>query len=276
MREVAGALRDAPIDERFGRGSLMPSVAWRAWLALCLGHTGEFPEAIAWGGHALRIAETSAGPQERIWAAYCLARVHLERGDAQLALPLLEQAVPLCSEGRYPIYWPRVLASLGAAYTMSARPEAALRVLGQAAAESEATKMVYGRQETVIHTGAAHLAAGRLDDAKRFAEDGLALARRVGARGDEARALHLLGEIAGQRERLEGAEALERHAAALSLAEEIGMAPLAARCHLGLGAVHQRSGQGEEARGELAYAAAMLRSMQMQHWLGLAELVSIA
>ena len=108
MRWVTGALKDAPVDERFGRGSLMPSVGCRAWLALCLGHIGEYSEAIAWGGEGVRIAEAAAGPQERVWAYYCLGRVHLERGDANLAMPLLEQAVPLCGEGRFPIYAPRV------------------------------------------------------------------------------------------------------------------------------------------------------------------------
>src|SRR6185369_13837380 len=56
MRWVTGALKDAPVNERFGRGSLMPSVGCRAWLALCLGHIGEYPEAIAWGGEGVRIA----------------------------------------------------------------------------------------------------------------------------------------------------------------------------------------------------------------------------
>jgi hypothetical protein len=45
----------------------MPSVACRAWLALCLGHLGEYSEAIAWGGEGVRIADTAAGPLERVW-----------------------------------------------------------------------------------------------------------------------------------------------------------------------------------------------------------------
>ena len=248
MRWVTGALKDAPVDERFGRGSLMPSVACRAWLALCLGHIGEYSEAIAWGGEGVRIAETAAGPLERVWAYYCLGRVHLERGDANLAMPLLEQAVPLCGEGRFPIYSPRVLASLGAAHIMSGRLDAALPLLEQAAAEAQAIKLVYGHPAALIHTGEAHLAAGRLDEARRYAGQALDLANRQGARGDEARALYLLGEIASRGEPSESEQALENYAAALVLAKELGMAPLQARCHLGLGGVHQRVGQDEEAR----------------------------
>ncbi len=210
---------------------------------------------------------TAAGPLERVWAYYCLGRVHLERGDANLAMPLLEQAVPLCGEGRFPIYSPRVLASLGAAHTMSGRLDAALPLLEQAAAEAQAIKLVYGHPVALIHTGEAHFAAGRLDEARRYAGQALDLAKRQGARGDEARALLLRGEIASHGEPSESEQALERYAAALVLAEELGMAPLQARCHLGLGGVYQQVGQDEEARGELTHAVAMLQAMQMRYWL---------
>ena len=80
----------------------MPSVACRAWLALCLGHIGEYSEAIAWGGEGVRIAETAAGPQERVWAYYCLGRVHLERGDANLAIATARASRPPLRRGALP------------------------------------------------------------------------------------------------------------------------------------------------------------------------------
>ena len=106
--------------------------------------------------------------------------------------------------------------------------------------------MVYGHSTALIHTGEAHLAAGGLDEARRYAGQALDLASRQGARGDEARARHLLGEIASRGEPSESEQALESYAAALVLAEELGMAPLQARCHLGLGGVRQRVGQDED------------------------------
>jgi len=271
LRWVTGALKDTPVDERFGRGSLMPSVACRAWLALCLGHIGEYPEAIAWGAEGVRIAESAAGPQERVWAYYCLASVHLERGDPDLAAPLLEQAVPLCGEGRLPIYSPRVLASLGAAFTLRGRLDVALSLLEQAAVEARAIKLVYGEPAARVHSGEAHLAAGGLDEARRVAGEALDLAIRQGARGDQARALHLLGEIASRGDRSQDAQAVEHYSAAQALARELGMAPLQARCYLGLAGVHRRAGKIDEARGELAYAESMLRTMQMRYWLSSAE-----
>jgi len=90
---------------------------------------------------------------------------------------------------------------------------------------------------------------------------------RQHARGDQAHALYLGGEIASPGELSESEQAIENYAAALILAKEIGMAPLQARCHLGLGGVHQRVGRDEEARGELTYAVAMLQAMQIRFWL---------
>jgi tetratricopeptide (TPR) repeat protein len=150
---------------------------------------------------------------------------------------------------------------------MSGRLDAALPLLEQAAAEGQAIKLVYGHPESLIYAGEAHLAAGGLDEARRYAAQALELATRQGARGDEARALFLLGEIAGRGGPSEGEKALENYVAALVLAKELGMAPLQARCHLGLGGVYRRVGRDEEARGELTYAVAMLQAMQMQHWL---------
>jgi tetratricopeptide (TPR) repeat protein len=267
LRWVTRALMDVPVDERFGRGSLMPSVACRTWLALCLGHIGEYAEAIAWGSEGVRIAEEAAGPLERTWACYCLGCVHLERGDANLAIPLLEQAVSLSGEGRYPIYAPRALASLGAALMMSGRVDAALPLLAQAAADAQVIKLVYGHSTALIHTGEAHFAVGRLDEARRCAGEAFDLASRQGARGDQARALYLRGEIASGGGPSESEQAIESYASALILAEEHGMAPLQARCHLGLGGVYRRVGRDEESRRELSHAVAMLQAMQMRHWL---------
>ena len=73
---------------------------------------------------------------------------------------------------------------------MSGRLDAALPLLEQAAAEAQAIKLLFGHPETLIHAGEAHLAAGRLEEARRYAGQALDLATHQGARGDEARALH--------------------------------------------------------------------------------------
>jgi len=57
----------------------------------------------------------------------------------------------------------------------------------------------------------------------------------------------------------------------LTTTEELGMRPLQARCHLGLGKLCRRIDRTDEARAELATAVAMLREMGMAFWLPEAE-----
>jgi len=60
--------------------------------------------------------------------------------------------------------------------------------------------------------------------------------------------LRLLGEIAAHRDPLDPAQAEAHHQQALALAEELGMRPLQAHCHRGLGMLYTKIGQREQAR----------------------------
>ena len=122
-----------------------------------------------------------------------------------------------------------------------------------------------------IHLGQAYLAAGRTDDAMATAERALALSRERSERGNEAEALHLLGEIASRRDPADPDEAETRYGEAAALSDELAMRPLLAHCHLGLGKLHRRNGRGEQARKHLAIATTMYREMEMRFWLERAE-----
>ena len=87
----------------------------------------------------------------------------------------------------------------------------------------------------MLQLGEAYLWTGRLEEATRLAERVLALSRDRKERGNQAWALRLLGEIAVQREPPETDQAEAHYRQALALAEELGMRPLQAHCHLGLG-----------------------------------------
>jgi predicted ATPase len=58
---------------------------------------------------------------------------------------------------------------------------------------------------------------------------------------------------------------------ALALAEELGMRPLVAHCHHGLGKLYATIGRGTEARAELSTAIELYRAMEMLFWLPQAE-----
>ena len=84
-------------------------------------------------------------------------------------------------------------------------------------------------------------------------------------------ALRLLGEIAVQ-QGPPGIEQAECHyRQALALAEELGMRPLQAHCHLGLGMLYVKVNRREQARAELSIAIELYRAMEMTFWLPQAE-----
>ena len=58
---------------------------------------------------------------------------------------------------------------------------------------------------------------------------------------------------------------------AMILADELGMRPLVAHCHLGLGKLYRRAGQRQEAQEHLTTATTMYREMDMRFWLEQAE-----
>jgi tetratricopeptide (TPR) repeat protein len=62
-------------------------------------------------------------------------------------------------------------------------------------------------------------------------------------------------------------QAAAHYRQALALAEEIGMRPLQAHCHRGLGTLYATTGQRERARTELSTAIALYEEMAMTFWL---------
>src|SRR5262249_11857001 len=118
-----------------------------------------------------------------------------------------------------------------------------------------------------LSLGEAHLLAGRLEEAHALAERTLALTREHGERGHPAYALRLLGEIAARREPPEVEQAAAHYHQALALAETLGMRPLVAHCHRGLGRLYATTGQGEQACIALSTALTLSRDMDMTFWL---------
>ena len=88
-------------------------------------------------------------------------------------------------------------------------------------------------------------------------------------RGNEALALHQLGAVQAHADlpNVEQAEVYYQQA----LADELGMRPLVAHCHLGLGRLYAQPGRREQARTALAMAIDLYRAMDMTFWLPQAE-----
>src|SRR5262249_6401386 len=119
----------------------------------------------------------------------------------------------------------------------------------------------------VGYVSEAYLLAGRLEEAVPRAGCALDLSRAQKEQGHEAWALRLLGEIAARREPPERALADAYYRQALALADELGMRPLQAHCHRGLGTLYAKTGDREQARAALTTALALYRAMEMTFWL---------
>ena len=162
-------------------------------------------------------------------------------------------------------------AVLGAAYTLGGRVADAVPLLTQAIEQTTATGMVFCQTPCYHSLGEAHLLAGCFEDAQALAERALALAHERQEHGDQAYALRLLGDIAAHRASPDVDEAAAHYRQALALAEDLGMRPLQAHCHHGLGTLYATVGQREQARAMLSTAIEMYRAMDMTFWLPQAE-----
>ena len=115
-----------------------------------------------------------------------------------------------------------------------------------------------------LYAGRAYLAVGRIDEATSCAREVLAITRRLGARGIESTALSLTAEVVAT----SGAENPEGYyREALALAEPRRMRPQVAHCHFGLGKLHRRRGDREQAQEHLTTAMAMYRDIGMTYWM---------
>jgi tetratricopeptide (TPR) repeat protein len=216
-------------------------------------------------------AEAVAHHGSLMQASWGIGLLSLRQGALRRALPLLERAVGICHEADLPAYFPGIAAALGAAYTVAGRVADAVPLLTQAIEQTIATDMAGFQGLCSLSLGEVQVLAGRLEEAHALAERTLALARERQERGNEAYSLRLLGEITVRREPSEVEQAEAHYQQALALAEELGMRPLQAHCHLGLGTLYATTGQQEQARAALSTAIALYRAMDMTFWLPQAE-----
>jgi tetratricopeptide (TPR) repeat protein len=254
------------IRERFGE-ALLPSVLSRVWLVWVLVYCGEFAEGIARGGEGVRIAETVNHPLSLIMAYRCLGHLYLRKGDLPEAIRFLERCNELCKTWNIPTFKFGVASNLGYAYILSGRLADGLPLLERMIEQSISMGFQQALTFPVIHLSEGYRLANRMEDAIRLAGQALDFARDHKLRAHQAWALRALGEIASHRDPPDTEKAEASYRQAMVLADEMGLRPLIAHCHLGLGQLYGRVGKCQETREHLAAAAAMYREMDMGLWL---------
>jgi tetratricopeptide (TPR) repeat protein len=159
-------------------------------------------------------------------------------------------------------------STLGYAYVLAGRVSEALPLLEQSVA-TEGTGLTMIRSQ--VWLSEAYLRLGRLNEALAVALRGLEFRRTHAHQGEQAWALRLLGEIHAHHHPPEAKLAETSYREALTLAEALGMRPLQAHCHLGLGTLYATIGQREQARTELSAAIELYRALDMTFWLPQAQ-----
>ncbi len=269
QRVAIALVKGAPLGERFGLAGLA-AVYVRFVLAVVLAELGEFAEAIAAGEEGLRIARPAGHPLSEVVARYGLGYAHLLHGDFAAATRVLEPALAPCRGLEIHFMLPFVAAALGSAYLGSGRVTDAVPLLEEAVEALTAMRVLGQRSSFITFLAEAYLVLGQVTEAREQAEHAVALARTHQERGWEAWGLKRLGDVHA-REPAEAMRAAETYREALMLAIELGMRPLVAHCHLGLGKLYRRMGKREQASEHLTIATTMYREMGMTYWLEQAQ-----
>jgi len=264
LRRMLELGKGVPLAERFGMTALSAVVA-RWALAEVLAERGEFTEALGAGEEALLIAQTSGHRQSEVYARYGLGYAHLRRGDFTVARRVLEPALALCQELGVRVAMPYIAASLASVYTGLGQPQDALKLLEQAMLDLDSMGMRGLKSMCSVFLAEACIASGDPRAGREYAERALEFARTRNEKGWEAWSLKVLGDALSPS--ADGIEpALTAYRASIGIAGALGMRPVLAHCHSGLGRVYERYGRGDEARSSKAEAEAVYRELGMVSW----------
>jgi class 3 adenylate cyclase/tetratricopeptide (TPR) repeat protein len=243
----------------------------RAWLARTLSALGAFAEGRYHGKEALRRAILAGRGDVPIFAHACLGDLYLAQGDLEHAIRVFDQGLALCQASGERRMWRGLAAGLSSAYTLQGRLMAGRALLEEAISESLRSGGLLGHASHLTRLSEICRRAGHGEEAGQHARQAHDLARQQKARGEEALALHQLGVVHVHTNPSVVVQAEPYYQQALALAKALGMRPLQAHCHCGLGTLYAAIGQQEQARAALSTAIAMYRAMDMAFWLPQAE-----
>src|SRR5262244_3985048 len=256
--------------EHFGTTSII-SVISRVWLVQSLAELGSFRDGISYARDAIHIAEEARQAYCLAYAFCSLGFLLLVKGDFEEAVPALEKAQRICDESEIKVLLTHVGAHLGYTYALLERSEEGLRLLEHSDELSDIIGRKAGQSLRVTWHGQASFLAGQVEEARKYATRALALATQTKERGYEAWALKLLGDVALRNDSTELEQAEKYYNLALGLAKELGMRPLEAHCHVGLGESYVATGKREHANAEFSTARDLYSDMNMTFWLMRAE-----
>jgi tetratricopeptide (TPR) repeat protein len=248
-----------------------PRIHSRAWLARTLSALGAFAEGRRHGEEALRLAMLEGRGIAPIMAHACLGELYLAHGDLEHAIRLFDQGLSLCRASGNRNWLPGIVANLGSAYVLQGRLVEGRLLLEEGICEDLRTGQRHNHAHRVAWLSEICRLEGRDEEAGQHARQALDLARQFKQRGHEVLALHQLAVVHAHAAPPDAERAEAHYQQALTLAEELGMRPLVAHCHLGLGRLYSQTDRREQARAALTTAIDLYCAMEMTFWLSQAE-----
>ena len=251
-------------------GSVFSVVSHR-WLVQALAETGAFAEGVVRGAEGIRIAETADHPYSLVNICSGVGYLYVCKGDFQQAIPFHARSLELCRVWNLHQNVTAFALHCGHALALSGQVRESLALLEQSVETAELTRVIGRISLCASQLSEIYWRAGRYEEAQALAVQAYAQAHETQEHGSQAWAARLLGEMytRGDVPDVEQAEAYYRQA--LALAEELGMRPLQAHCHQGLGTLYATAGRREQACSALTTAIEMYRAMEMTFWLPQAE-----
>jgi tetratricopeptide (TPR) repeat protein len=239
----------------------------RAWLAQTLSALGAFAEGRRHGEEALHLATLAGRGVTPIVARANLGLLYLTQGDLEHAIQVWEQGLALCRASGNRDHLRPIAAGLGYASALQGRLAEGRALLEEGISEGIRTGALLHLSRWVVWLSEVCRLAGRGEEAWQHARQALDLARQHKERGNEALALYQLGTVQAHADPPDAAQAAASYQQAQALAEALGMRPLVAHCHRGLGRLCAMTGRREQARTALSTAIALYHAMDMTFWL---------
>src|SRR5262245_42467813 len=267
-RPCTEALSGNLARDRFGMAAL-PAVMVRGYLAVSLASLGDFIAASAVSEEALQIVTAADHHYSRALARFPAGGWRALQGNFGQAITALELSLEACRRECFYVL-STVAAFLGGAYASVGRLSEGIALLQESVQRETVIEFTVHRPASLAFLAEAYLVAERPEEALPTAYRALALSRECRQQGFEAHALYILGEIQA-RQAADKARAEEFYSQALAFAETLGMRPLVAHCHLGLGKLYRRTGRREQAQEHISTATTMYREMDMRFYLEQAE-----
>jgi class 3 adenylate cyclase/tetratricopeptide (TPR) repeat protein len=248
-------------------GAAVHSVVSRRWLVQALAETGAFAAGIAWGAEGIRIAETADHPYSLAGMCSGVGSLYVCKGDVQQAIPFHARSLELGRVWNLRQNIASFALHCGHALALSGQVRESLALLDQSVETAELTRLIGRLSQSASQLSEVYWLAGRYEEAQALAVQAYAQAHETQEHGSQAWTARLLGAMHAQGDAPDVEQAETYYRQALTLANELGMRPLQAHCHRGLGTLYRQTGQSARARAELSTAIEMYRDMEMTFWL---------